>query len=168
MGILLLGIAVGMVILVNKSQGSKLSENSVSSDWTKYDELFKRHGRNNGVNWEWLKAIALNESNLGRDSLVKAGKVSSDGLSWGLMQLKQSTANDFKKGVTIADLNNPEISVEIAAKYVSMLQKLFSGDQKKIIMSYNQGQGNTLKGKTYALGYYEKWLKNLSLVRGMQ
>lgn len=167
MMILLLGVAVGMVILVNQSKGAQ-TEKPVSSSWTKYDDLFKKYGRNSGISWEWLKAIALNESNLGRDSLVAAGKVSSDGLSWGLMQLKQSTANDFKKGVTIADLNNAEISIEIAAKYLAMLYKLFSGDQKKIIMSYNQGQGNTLKGKTYAQGYYDKWLRNLSLVRGSQ
>ncbi len=134
------------------------------TDWTRYDSLFKRYASINGFPWEWAKAIALNESNLGRDPLVVKKTWSSDGKSRGLMQLTIPTARDYQKNVTPEQLDDPETSVRIASQYLGYLYKRYSGDPMKVIMSYNQGQGNTDNGKTYALGYFQRWQKNLEQV----
>ena len=157
-GLLILG-ALGAAALSSNKAGV-----SVTNDWNKYDSLFKRYGDLNSVPWIWLKAIALNESNLGRDPLVANKKWSSDGKSRGLMQLTIPTASDYQKGVTPDQLDDPETSVRIAAQYIGYLYKRYAGDPMKTIMSYNQGQGNTDKGKQYALDYFQRWQKNLDQV----
>lgn len=142
-------------------------------NWSKYDAIFKKYGALYGVNWRWLKATAIVESTLGQNSSVSRGErnpsdidgsKSSDGKSWGLMQVTLTTARDLDSLATVEKLNNPDYSVNLAAKYISQLLRRFSGDQKMTIMSYNQGPGNTEKGKTYAASYYDKWLVALALV----
>lgn len=134
------------------------------TDWTRFDGLFKKYGEINSVPWEWLKAIAIKESDLGRDPLVVAGKVSRDRKSWGLMQLTLPTAGDYKPDVTVADLNDHETSIDLAAQHLGFLFRRYGGDPRKVIMSYNQGHGNTDAGKTYAFGYFQEWQKNLKRV----
>jgi len=65
----------------------------ISDPFTKYDNLFHTYSSMYSVPWRWLKAIAMNESNLGRAPSVAAGilnpsdvtqSVSSDGKSYGL------------------------------------------------------------------------------------
>lgn len=161
------GIAVAAILAYSSvvSGASILGEAAVS-DWNRYDDLFKRYAGlyGAGMPWEWAKAISLNESDLGRNPRVQQGLVSSDGKSWGLMQLTLPTANDFLPGVTVAQLKDPETSVRIACQYLGYLYARYAGDDRKTIMSYNQGQGHTDAGKTYAAGYYEKWKNNLQLV----
>lgn len=131
--------------------------------WTKYDAMFKEHAAKNGLDWKMLKAIAMNESSLGQDSRVERKEWSSDGKSRGLMQLTLPTARDFEL-VEAKDLDDAETSVRIAAKFLHALSLTFMGDKQKIVMSYNQGAGNTLKGKLYALEYYNRWLKHYKTV----
>ena len=157
---------LAVVAFTVSTQGSK-SQNAIldSTDpWTKYDPVFIRYGNLYKVDWKMLKAIALNESDLGQNALVKAGKVSSDGKSYGLMQLTLATAHDYRN-VDENDLNDPETSIDIAAQFIRHLASVFAGDTRKIVMSYNQGEGNTKKGKTYAEGYYQKFLKNYDRVK---
>lgn len=148
--------------------------------WTKYDALFQKYGSMFNVPWKWLKAVAMNESSLGANSRVALGlrepmnkaSVSFDNLSWGLMQLRVETANDFEKGTTFADLNNPETSIRIAAKFFAWVMKQFpSVDpefQKKVIMSYNQGVAGTKRGYTGALPYWDKFLKHMAVINERQ
>jgi len=158
----LIPIAVAGVVLFS---GRKVFAVEVSGDdFTKFDALFKTYGSQNGVPWGWLKAICMNESSLGTNSRVKAGDVSTDGKSWGIMQLTLPTANDYHPGVTIDDLNDPRFSVRVAALFLGDLMRQFSGDQRKVVMSYNQGAGNTRAGKEYAAGYYDRFVRNLGLV----
>jgi soluble lytic murein transglycosylase-like protein len=84
------------------------------------------------------------------------------------MQLTVTTANDLRAGTTPEDLNNPEISVQLAGKYISQLMDLFDDDKRKTIMSYNQGQGNTLKGKEYAAEYFNRFERNLARILDKQ
>lgn len=163
MGLVLGLIAFGLVAASLSAKGSETKPVAIS-DWNKYDSLFKKYAVS--YPWQWLKAIALNESDLGRNALVKAGKVSSDGKSWGLMQLTMPTARDFDKNATIDKLNNAEYSIDLASQYIYFLYRKYGGDERKIIMSYNQGQGNTDRGKEYAAGYYEKFKKNLERTKG--
>ncbi len=150
--------------------------------WTKYDPLFKKYGMQNGVNWMWLKAIAINESSLGTNKSVAcgianplnaAGSASHDGKSWGLMQITLTTAKWLDLLATPEKLNNPEYSVELASQFVSQLGKHFDPKSYRfmewVVKAYNQGAGNTKKeieGKItgYAEDYWKKFQQNLFLV----
>jgi soluble lytic murein transglycosylase-like protein len=132
----------------------------------KYDALFKRNGKIHGVPWRWLKAIAMNESSLGLNPRVLAGLVSSDGLSYGLMQVTLTTARELRPGTTADDLNDPEISIGLSAKYVRRMMDRFGGDREKTIRAYNGGPGfqTTLKGQTDTPIYYARFVRNLTTV----
>ena len=132
--------------------------------WNRWDELFRAAAARYGIDWRWLKATALVESSLGQNARVLAGAVSEDGKSWGLMQFTLPTANDMRPGTTIADINNPEISIEMAAKYLKQLKARFPGDTRKAIISYNQGPGNTAKGNDFTGPYWNKWSDAMELI----
>lgn len=132
--------------------------------WTRWDDLFKKYAAQYGVNWRHVKATAIVESSLGQNPLVLAGTASSDGKSYGLTQFTLPTANDMRPGTTVADLNNPEISIMLAAKYLSILEKMFPSSLQSAIISYNQGPGNTQKGKDYTGNYWQKWQDAYKLV----
>lgn len=149
-------------------------------NWNKFDSLFKLYGQMHLVDWRWLKAIAMNESSLGAARSVARGMAvpsdiegskSTDGKSWGLMQVTLTTARGLDPAATQEKLNNPEYSIKLAAKYVGELQKKFSMIdlrwQEWVIKSYNQGPGNTNKEKSgqiskgYADEYWERFKRNL-------
>lgn len=146
------------------------------SNWTRFDALFKKYGAQFGVSWRLLKTIAMIESNLGENPRVALGlrepanksSVSYDNLSWGLMQLREVTANDYEKGVTYVQLNDPEIAIRIAAKFFAWIQKQFPSTDpewtKKVVMSYNQGVAGTKRGNKGALPYWDKFQKNMAIV----
>lgn len=137
------------------------------TQWVRYDHWFQAYAEIYSIEWKWLKAFALNESRLGLDSRVSSGGVSSDGLSYGLMQFTIPTATDQKGSpATIADLNNPELSIKWAAKYVSYLYDLFD-DLELAVQAYNCGQGNVRKGVRVPK-YLERWKRNLDLVEKHQ
>lgn len=159
----------------SEAMANTMEKNSIKDypNWTKYDSIFKKWGSTHGVNWKWLKATAIVESTLGQNKRVAVGErnpadiegsKSTDGLSWGLMQVTLNTARDLDPLATVEKLNNPDYSVNLAAKYLSQMLRRYSNDQKLTIMSYNQGPGNTDKGKTFAAGYYDKWRAALALV----
>jgi Transglycosylase SLT domain len=144
-----------------------------------FDALFQSYGAKQGVPWKWLKALCMNESSLGTDPRVArgledpsdiAGSISSDGKSWGLMQLTIPTACQFEAGTTAELLNDPEISVRIAAKFVAWIQDRFDDSdpryQEWVVKSYNQGVGNTNKEiagtiSGYAGEYWSRFQRNL-------
>lgn len=138
-----------------------------------YDDYFKKYAPI-GIDWKLLKRIAKIESNIGLNPRVLAGAVSYDGLSYGLMQLRLTTAQDFDKSATIQKLNDPEYSVKIAALYINWCRnylikyaKLNQYDLRFtefLVKSYNQGVGNTTKeinglSKGFSQGYWEKYQK---------
>lgn len=152
--------------------------------WNRFDDLFKQYGSQYGVPWEWLKAIALNESNLGDEDSVATGladpndvegSTSTDGKSWGLMQVTLTTARDMDPTATPQKLNNAEYSVNLAAKYLSKLAsrlpKIDARYDEWVIKSYNQGPGNTDKeragliGNGYAQNYWNRFQSNLQRVQ---
>lgn len=149
--------------------GGTLS-NSTDPVFTRFDFLFSKYGNESGVDPKWLKAICMNESDLGENPLVKSGRVSSDGKSKGIMQLTEPTANDFEP-CSLDDLNDPDRSVRIAAKFVAWLQGRFETVDLRytewVIKSYNQGVGNTQKERAgkiggYADEYWARWQRNYS------
>jgi len=165
------GAAIAFLIAL----GAFMGKGSVDSDWTKYDPLFVRYGAAYSVPWQWLKAIAIVESNLGKAPSVArglekpsdvAGSTSSDGKSWGLMQLTLPTARQFESATTEIGLNNPDTSVRLAAKYLHWVMQNYFTDQENVIRSYNGGPGwnNSSGGRNLTAVYYQRFLKALDQV----
>lgn len=172
-----------------------------TNSWTRFDSLYKKYGAKHGIDWQWLKAFALKESLNGIAKPVALGlkeptnpkSVSYDGLSYGLMQMTLATANDpqvlsgsgYQGPITLAELNNPEISIDLAAKYIKMIvgwvrawQPLEPYDLfvKHVVGAYNMGIGNVKKGKEYSYQptyykgreiapYYDQWMNHLQAVK---
>lgn len=155
----------------------------LGSNWNRFDSLFKKYASLNDIPWEWLKAIALNESSLGNHPSVRRGlevpsdiegSKSDDGKSWGLMQVTVTTARDMDPLATSEKLNNAEYSIKLAAQYLKWLKRYFpDGSSRQVewlIKSYNQGAGNSIKerdGKStgFAAEYWSRFVRNLERVR---
>lgn len=150
-------------------------------NWRRFDSIFQKYAEVYQVPWTWLKAIAMNESSLGSAPSVARGLASptdiegsksTDGKSWGLMQVTLTTGKWLDPQCTQEKLNNPDYSIQLAAKYISYLSTQFpsviSRRTEWIIKSYNQGPGNTKKeiagGKGYADEYWERFQRNLKKV----
>jgi hypothetical protein len=128
-----------------------------------------------GPGWWLMKAICWQESNLGRAKSVAAGladpgdvdgSVSSDGLSWGLWQVTEATAGDFRAGTTAEELNNPDLSAELAARILARNAQHFPGNLEYIVRSYNGGLGflHTRRGLEDTPIYWQSVLKKLQKI----
>jgi membrane-bound lytic murein transglycosylase MltF len=185
--IALAGVAGLMYFFSQTAAGGEYiqaTEDSVApelTDWNRFDVLFQQYGASHGVDWQWLKAFALNESNLGRDKSVALGiehpsdienSKSSDGKSWGLMQMTIKTARGLDSSATEEKLNDPDFSIDLSARYIAQLMGMFSSSDERyvewVVKSYNQGPGNTKKemktGVSYAQEYWDRWLRNYNRV----
>jgi len=174
--ILFVGVAGLLFFFAKKAQaqdveeGTEVNMNSpgfqkYGSVWTQYDSFIKNVASKYGVDWRWIKAILIIESDLGTNPLVQSGAVSSDGKSFGIAQFRIETARDFKPDATIQDLNDNYVSIDLCGQFLASLSEQFDGDQRKVAMSYNQGAGNTRAGKQDN-AYYAKFVNALSLVDG--
>ncbi len=150
--------------------------------WNRFDEKFKIAAQRYSVNWTWLKAISLNESNLGQIGSVALGlenpndvegSKSSDGLSWGLMQVTVKTGQSMDPTCSPIKLNDPDYSIDLSARYISTLMNMFSPTDDRyiewVIKSYNQGPGNTRKeisgaSDGFAQAYWDRFQRNLTRV----
>lgn len=159
----------GALFLMNQKTGEKILFD--------LDTILKKYAELNGLDWKMLKAICANESSLGtHPSVVRGmnnpsdieGSKSSDGKSWGFMQMTLPTAKDFDSTATPEKLNNPEYSIRLAAQFVKWLSNRFKiTDPRRnewIIKSYNQGVGNTqneIAGKKgFADEYWDRYQRN--------
>lgn len=149
-----------LVILIVLGIGGLLFLKSDSKWHSRYDALFIKYASKYGLDWKMLKAIAIKESTLGDNPRVKAGQVSTDGLTYGLMQMKFSTAKYYLPNISEMNFRtNYDQQIEAAALFFADLKKKFNGDLKKMVISYNQGETNTMKGKDYTGDYYPKYLQ---------
>lgn len=103
---------------------------------SKYDELFRKIGKEEGVDPALLKSIAKAESSFNPKAVSPKGAM-------GLMQLMPSTAKRF--GVPEAKGFEEESNIRGGAKYLSYLHKKYKGDTVKAIAAYNAGEGNVDK-----------------------
>lgn len=168
-------IAFGAIALVAVMRGQNMNETKEKvTSWNRWDTLIKTESVKYGVDWQVVKAIMIIESDLGRAPSVAYGmknpedaekSKSSDGKSWGLMQLTLNTARMFESMVTVKGLNDPETSVRIACKYIAWLQKK-NPSHEFIARGYNGGAGWANSG-IIAQGmtkvYFEKF--KLALVK---
>lgn len=176
-------VALGVLGLLGFTFRDEVAEmvSTEPKNWRRFDTIFQKYAAVYDVPWTWLKAIALNESSLGSAASVDEGlrnpanvigSKSADGLSWGLMQVTIKTAKGLDPQATEIKLNNPDYSIQLAAKYLSQLSTQFSKLDLRytewVIKSYNQGPGNTRKeiatGKGYANEYWERFQRNLKKV----
>ena len=172
---ILIFASVLTAILIGKSAEAKPDGKTQVSEFNAWDSLIQKYSSRSGVPWKWVKAIMIIESDLGRAPSVKRGLLSpddvngsksSDGKSWGLMQVTLPTARQFESSVTEAGLNDPEISVRIGCKYIAYLYKLKNKDREAVVRSYNGGPGylKTARGISDTPGYYVKFLRALAQV----
>lgn len=141
-----------------------------------WDDLIKKYSDKFKVPFEWIKAIMIVESDLGRAPSVKKGlqnpndiegSKSFDGKSWGLMQLTIPTARMFQAGITAVDLNDPETSVRLGASYLAWLIQKKGMNEELVIRSYNGGPGflTSERGRNMTADYYAKWQKAITLIK---
>lgn len=169
---ILLSALFGVAVFSTKA----LAGESVKTDpFFQWDNLFRRYGARFGVPWRWLKAICIIESSLGKNPRVARGLASptdaegsksSDGKSWGLMQLTLATARGLEGGsITVADLNNPERSVQLAAELLRQLIDTFGIENREsIIRAYNGGP----RFGSATIPYYNKFIAALADVMKRQ
>lgn len=170
---------LGFAALIAAGKDALGNEILVRSDaWTRWDALFKKYGRQEGVSPALLKAICWVESDLGRDESVAKGianpgdlvaSVSQDKKSWGLMQITVDTANRsrVRPGTVAKDLNNPELSVMMGAKILRELkQYYFPTEPDSVIRAYNGGPGfkTTVAGQRDTPAYLAKVKAKLAIV----
>jgi tape measure domain-containing protein len=87
------------------------------------------------IDYRAMMAIAQVESGFDPNALSSA-------LAKGLMQIQQSTADQYEPGV---DLTDPLKNAEIGLRYFSDLLKQYNGDIDKARMAWNAGPGNLKK-----------------------
>lgn len=171
LGVAALGVGVGALLLFGGSMDQAAQAALGDANFTKWDYLFKKYGAQFGVPWRWLKAICMAESSLGQNRRVLAGladpndiagSTSTDGKSWGLMQVTLPTAKGLEgRTVSVAELNNPDFSVYLAAKLVRELINRFGlADRESVIRAYNGGP----KFGALTLPYWTKFLVNIQTV----
>jgi len=172
---LLLLIPAAFLLMPRNAGGSS----TMNDPFFKYDGLIRKYSAQYNVPWRWIKAVMMNESSLGQAPSVARGLASpqdieasksSDGKSWGLMQLTLPTAREFAPLLTAAGLNSPEISVKVGSQYLAKLMKMKGGDREATIRSYNGGPGylNTAAGKRDTPVYYQRFLRNLAEIQTKQ
>ena len=106
-----------------------------------YDESIKRYSKVIGWDWRLLAALIWSESMFRIDVTSHRGAL-------GLMQMMPRTAKRFG----VDNMLDPEENIAAGAKYLSMLQKMFSAYtddpemlERLTIASYNCGEGRTLE-----------------------
>ena len=186
---LLLGVVgIGVLVMSKDSQASALPVGSNLKP-SEFDPLFVKYAKENNLDWKMVKTIAMNESSVGKNARVIAGinnpydikaSTSTDGKSWGIMQMTVPTARDFDPQASEVKLNDPQYSIKIACKFLASLSKQFNGKVRDIAMAYNHGAGNqkrflelekagTLLPTQYAAGraYWSKYQSNHKLLFGV-
>ncbi len=101
---------------------------------SKVDSYITESGARHGVDPALLYAIMHQESSF------KPRAVSNKGAA-GLMQIMPATATRLG----VRDRFDPRQSVEGGAKYMSILLKMFGGDERLALAGYNAGEGAVLR-----------------------
>ena len=104
----------------------------------KYTEYVEKYAKENEIEKELIYAMIKAESNF--KETAKSNKSAI-----GLMQILESTAyevaEELEIEITKKDLNSPEINIQIGARYIANLIKIY-GNLELAVASYNAGIGN--------------------------
>ncbi len=102
-----------------------------------------RHGLDDALAFRLVRR----ESGFRVNMLGDAGEI-------GLTQIKPSTARDLQPGITIGQLYEPDVNLDLGFAYLAQLRKRYHGDIWRAAVAYNQGMtvADTLPGSTeYAI-----------------
>ncbi|MBP8005345.1 MAG: transglycosylase SLT domain-containing protein [Acinetobacter sp.] len=111
-----------------------------------YEGLEQQFGLPRGL----LSAISMQESRGNKNARSPVGAM-------GAFQFMPATADRFG----LKDRTDVEESAKAAAKYLSILLKMFEGNLDKAIMAYNAGEGNVLSGKAYGFKETQNYLPSV-------
>lgn len=107
-----------------------------------YDDLFKKYGAQEGVDWRLLAAIGYAESKFRPEVVSWAG-------ARGIMQIMPSVARG--RGVDVSMLEDPATSIRLASQMLAKLDRSLSDDvpdaserQKFVMAAYNSGLAHIL------------------------
>ena len=104
----------------------------------KYAKYVEKYAKENEIEKELIYAIIKAESNFKEKAKSSKGAI-------GLMQILESTAyevaEELELEITKEDLSNPEINIQIGAKYITKLIKIYK-NLELAVASYNAGIGN--------------------------
>jgi soluble lytic murein transglycosylase-like protein len=126
-----------------------------------YEAEFKYAAMSSKVDAQLLRAICYVESSF----KVRAVHYKDGGdnrPSYGICQLKESTARDMGFEGRIKDLRKPEINIKYAAEYLAFQLERYDNDIGKALTAYNRGsfkRGVDRRNQYVAavlLAYYEK------------
>jgi soluble lytic murein transglycosylase-like protein len=109
----------------------------------KYEPLLKQAAHDYSLDIALLKAVMAAESGFNPSAVSPKGAV-------GLMQLMPATAEryglqgDRKKSIQ-QKLSEPKINIELGARYLRDLHRMFPDQQQLVLASYNAGEGAVQK-----------------------
>jgi soluble lytic murein transglycosylase-like protein len=98
-----------------------------------------RHGLDRDVAFRLVRR----ESSFRVNTLGDAGEI-------GLTQIKPSTARDLRPGITIGQLYEPDVNLDLGFAYMALLRTRYHGDMWRAATAYNEGiaVADTLPGST--------------------
>jgi soluble lytic murein transglycosylase len=82
----------------------------------------------------------------------------------GLMQLMPNTAKRFKKSVSIKQLANPQINIELGVRYFQNLMKRYDGNLVYVLAAYNAGESRVERWKGQYFDADDTILKNIEAI----
>lgn len=126
--------------------GQETSANCSESAVNQWDSQIRAAAANNQIG-SGINTVALIKAIISQESGGRTNINASDGLSYGIMQLRPTTANSFKSGCTSADItpawlndsNNVQASVCIAINYLKSLVGSCGTSVRNLSAGYNGG-----------------------------
>lgn len=129
------------IIVRKRYEGASNSEDAarlagdINRITRKYDNLIQAASLKYNIDRNLIKAVIFKESSGNPDARSSQGAV-------GLMQIKVDTASEMAgRQVTEDELKQPELNIDLGAKYLKTLIGLFSYEELALA-AYNYGQGN--------------------------
>ena len=105
-------------------------------------KIVRAAGRN-GLDTGLAFRLVQQESRFRVNALGDAGEI-------GLTQIKPSTAEQLRPGITIEQLYEPDVNLELGFAYLARLRDRYHGNMWRAAMAYNAGMSaaDTLPGDT--------------------
>ena len=101
--------------------------------------LVREAADRHGLDVRLVEAVVRAESRGVPDAVSRAE-------AYGLMQLRVATASELAgRAVTVQELFDPRLNLDLGCKYLHRLLGLYRGDAKFALMAYNAGPGNVRK-----------------------
>lgn len=119
--------------------------------------VFLLASMNNGLPAHLLDAVCGVESNHSTSpTLIRYND--GKGASYGICQIKVTTARQVGFRGRPRDLMDPKVNIEYAARYLAFQLKRYGNDYAKSVTAYNQGTTYSHGGSRYLAKVFNKWV----------